>query len=150
MKNRIRSWVVLTLISLVLISCGSNKSKYSVGEIYQPATNHGSWTKQNQRPRFSGAHGRFVTVYANDSANQVKQNGGTYQPGAVILKETFIDNNSTATIDQMFAMEKGAAGSAPKSNDWIWIVTDRSGKILSSGEDALLNGRRCAMCHAGS
>ncbi|HZS43519.1 MAG TPA: cytochrome P460 family protein [Blastocatellia bacterium] len=150
MQQKISIFFVLILFSLILSSCKGNTEKYPVGETYQPATNHSSWTKQNQKPRFSGAHGRFVTVYANDSANQVKQHGGTYQPGAIILKETFRDSDPAAPVEQMFAMEKGAAGSAPKSNDWIWIVTDKSGKILQSGEDAVLNGNRCARCHAGS
>ena len=103
----------------------------------------------NQRPRQSGAHNSFITVFANESANQVKQHGGQYQPGAAILKETFTDPNSPV-VEQMFIMEKGAAGSAPRSNDWVWIVTDKTGKITASGEDAALNGKRCAICHAGS
>jgi hypothetical protein len=142
-------WPVLIFVCLTLTGCGRASNPYQIGQTYQPATNHSSWTKQNQHPRQSGAHGKYVTIYANDSANQVKQQGGLYKPGATILKETFSDPSAPAT-EQMFIMEKGAAGSAPRSNDWIWIVTDKSGKITASGEDAALNGRRCAMCHAGS
>lgn len=129
--------------------CGGNTGKYQVGGIYQPAANHSSWAKLNQRPRFSGAHSKFVTIFANESANQVKERGGLYKPGAIILKETFADANSANAVEQIFAMEKGEPGSAPRSNDWLWIVTDPTGKILSSGEEAVLGGKRCAMCHAG-
>ena len=137
------------ILGLLLAGCNQTDSKFAVGGIYQPAADHSSWAKQNQQPRQSGAHNRFVTIYANESANEVKQRGGSYKPGATILKETLTDRNSPE-VEQMFIMEKGTPGSAPRSNDWIWIVTDKTGKITASGEDAALNGKRCAICHAGS
>jgi hypothetical protein len=149
MKVSLIAVAALAIICLSLVGCGGASIKYPVGEIYKPAADHSSWAKQNQQPRQSGAHNRWITIYANESANQVKQHSGSYQPGATILKETFVDKNSMA-VEQMFIMEKGASGSAPRSNDWIWIVTDKDGKITATGEDATLNGRRCAICHAGS
>src|SRR6185295_1288452 len=78
---------ILGAVCLMFVGCGGPKRKYQVGEIYQPAANHSAWTKLNQRPRQSGAHNKFVTIYANELGNQVKQHGGQYQAGSAILKE---------------------------------------------------------------
>src|SRR5689334_2570225 len=76
--------IVLTLVSACLMcaDCGGPKSKYQIGEIYRPAANHSAWTKLNQRPKQSSAHNKYVTIYANEQGNQVKQHGGQYQQGA--------------------------------------------------------------------
>jgi hypothetical protein len=131
--------------------CQGQVNRASLGQPYQPMANYRSWTKVTEQPRRSAAHGRFITIYANPPAWQVKDRGGSFAPGALIVKETFADNNGTpGAADRIFAMEKRLPGFAPRSNDWYWVVTDTSGKVLAEGDEAALNGRRCAICHAGS
>src|SRR5215831_6441821 len=85
---------VLIIVSLAFAACGSGGGKYQVGQIFQPAANHSSWSKINPQPKLSRAHGKYVTVYANESASQVKLHGGSYRPGDVIVKEAFSDPNN--------------------------------------------------------
>lgn len=87
---------------------------------------------------------RYVRVFASpDAYDTYKQQEGTYDPGAILVKEEY-DDRACANLVEYTALLKLAPGTDPPNDDWKWQRTtldrrpiDREGEVPD----------RCIECH---
>lgn len=111
------------------------------------------WQNFASVPYISFTHGeRFAANHANDIAAEAYgryEDVGEVPAGGIIAKPTFsISQGGEAMLETLFLMEKGAAGSLPDSNDWIYTSILADGTV--QGRTGGMNGaamQSCADCH---
>ncbi len=107
------------------------------------------WRQYNKAPYRSATHGnRYVNNYGNSLASAyVKMDSTVRMPaGAVLVKDSF-----TVTADgdvfgaPLFLMEKLAAGTSPKTNDWRYVMILPDGSLFGDSEGEAAD--KVGFCH---
>ena len=113
--------------------------------------NYPSWRMAATGPAAPGFHGgRFLVTYVNDTgfdAYVEYDEGDTPIPaGTQIAKESFsVNDKGEARPGPLFLMEKVAAGTSPKSDDWFYTMVAPNGK-----PQAVNVFKACVECHQGN
>lgn len=108
-----------------------------------------NWEPASTLPANPGFHSeRFLYSYVNSTgAAEYKKfaEGNTMPVGTVIAKESFnIDAKGKAKPGPLFLMQKVAAGTSPKTNDWYYMA------VAASGTPMAVNVyKACNECHKG-
>ena len=107
------------------------------------------WTLASSAPAAPGFHGgRFLMTWVNDTgaAEYMKYAENPSIPvGTVIAKESFsVTDAGKARRGPLFIMEKVAAGSSPKTDDWYYMMVSPGGKPQAV---EVVSG--CHECHSG-
>ncbi len=92
----------------------------------------------------SAPHGRLLTTYVNDPAQQGLQamedgEADDLPFGAIVVKENFMPDSSLAAVTVMYKHE----GYNPSHNDWFWVKRLADGTVEASGRV-----ETCIGCHA--
>ena len=108
-----------------------------------------TWDAASTLPANPGVHSnRFLFTYVNSigsAAYRQFAEGVTMPVGTVIAKESFtINSKGNSKPGPLFFMEKVAAGTSPKTNDWYYTM------VNPNGAPAAVNVfRACNDCHSG-
>ncbi len=108
-----------------------------------------TWTPASTLPADPGVHGeRFLFTYVNSVGAseymKFKDEGAKMPVGTVIAKESFsINSKGKAKAGPLFFMQKVAAGTSPKTNDWYYMAVAPSGKPM--GVNVF---KACNECHS--
>lgn len=108
-----------------------------------------TWTAASTLPANPGFHSnRFLFTYVNDigaAAYTQYAEGVTMPVGTVIAKESFsINGKGKGKPGPLFFMEKVAAGTSPRTNDWYYTMVNPDGK-----PQAVNVYKACHECHEG-
>ncbi|MEO1493071.1 MAG: cytochrome P460 family protein [Pseudomonadota bacterium] len=112
--------------------------------------NYRNWTQASTAPAAPGFHtGRFLMTWVNDvgASEYLKfANNPTIPAGTVLAKESFsVNDQGKVTKGPLFLMEKVAAGTSPKTQDWYYSMV--SAKGVPQGINVQT---ACVDCHTGN
>jgi hypothetical protein len=107
-----------------------------------------NWGAASKFPAAPGFHGeRFLMTYVNevgfDAYTDFKEEDVEIPAGTVIAKESFsVGDDGEVRVGPLFIMEKAAAGSDDRTDDWYYMM------VSPSGEPQAVNVyAACSACH---
>lgn len=123
------------------------------GKAWIPAAHvndYPSWTAASTMPANPGFHGgRFLMTYVNavGAEEYMKYAENPSIPaGTVLAKESFsVTESGKVRKGPLFLMEKVAAGTSPKTDDWFYYMVSAKGKPQAVNVFAA-----CSECHQGN
>ena len=109
-----------------------------------------SWTRAASAPAAPGFHtGRFLMTYVNDTGKEMYlqyADNPVVPVGTRLAKESFeVSDQGQVKKGPLFLMEKGAAGSSPKTDDWFYYMVGTNGRPQGINVFAA-----CSECHQGN
>lgn len=107
-----------------------------------------NWKPANTLPAAPGFHGeRYLYTYVNpigyDEYTAFKDENVNIPAGTLIAKESFdVAEDGKASAGPLFIMQKVAAGTSPKTNDWYYMM------VMPNGAPAAVPVEQaCSQCH---
>lgn len=169
-------WLLATGAALLLAGMAFSKEESADDPLPLRVADFPSWYKANPKPYFISSQldllcrmatpeelarqakdphvHKFVTVYANRTAEATMRKGGVFPEGSMIVKKKFLAPGWTTSRtaesikdpepDIATVMIKRNKGFNPKCGDWEFAVLDKSGeKVTAQGKL-----ETCMSCHA--
>lgn len=136
---------IFTLSSLFMISGCSTPTTPSTSDdsvhLKGIVEEYKSYEKINDKRVKSNQHGGiFVNTLINKTGiDSFRNKKYPYAEGSVVIKEGF--DSETSDLSKIYVMKK-IKGYDPQNGDWLYAVTDPSGKVQMSGKIQM-----CISCH---
>ena len=136
---------IFTLSSLFMISGCSTPTTPSTSDdsvhLKGIVEEYKSYTKINDSRVKSNQHGGiFVNTLINKTGiDSFRNKKYPYTEGSTVIKEGF--DTETSDLSKIYVMKK-IKGYDPQNGDWLYAMTDPSGKVQMSGKIQM-----CISCH---
>lgn len=136
---------IFTLSSLFIISGCSTPTTPSTADdsvhLKGIVDEYKNYTKINDTRVKSNQHGGiFVNTLINKTGiDSFRNKKYPYSEGSIVIKEGF--DTETSDLSKIYVMKK-IKGYDPQNGDWLYAVTDPSGKVQMSGKIQM-----CISCH---
>lgn len=140
------TWRLVAAIALIgaTAGCGGDTTDPGSTEAAFPADYLASFT-QVRDCRFSVEHdGVFITVHANDVANDAYVNGVYPLPEGSMLVKTLYDDPECSQLAGYAVMVKMQDGYESGAGDWYWESVDAGRSVEQGGRL-----QSCLSCHVG-